>query len=300
ELRRHAVILGTQGDGSEVLVQPYEPPVLVAGTSGGGKSTLATSLLEQLIERGYQICIVDPEGDYDVFEGATTLGDAKRPPGLTEIMEALSSPRQNAVVNLLGVPLGDRPATFSKVLSALVDLRARTGRPHWIVLDETHHLASVDLDARTFVLPPEPHGMLFITVHPGHVSPTLLATVKLVVVIGQAPQETVAGLAAATGDAPPPVPQGPLQAGEAIAWVRGLASPPIRFRSRAPRSEHQRHIRKYATGEMRPETWFFFRGPEGKLRLKVQNLQTFVQIAEGVDPDTWSFHLRRGDYERWF
>src|SRR5262249_14513056 len=95
-------------------------------------------------------------------------------------------------------------------------------------------------------------------------------------------------------------PQGPLQAGEAIAWVRGLASAPIRFRSRAPRSEHQRHIRKYATGEMRPETWFFFRGPEGKLRLKVQNLQTFVQIAEGVDPDTWSFHLRRGDYERWF
>src|SRR5262249_22890221 len=120
ELRRHAVILGTQGDGSEVLVHPYEPPVLVAGTSGGGKSTLATSLLEQLIERGYQICIVDPEGDYDDFEGATTLGDAKRPPGLTEIMEVLSSPRQNAVVNLLGVPLGDRPATFSKVLSALV------------------------------------------------------------------------------------------------------------------------------------------------------------------------------------
>jgi hypothetical protein len=25
-----------------------------------------------------------------------------------------------------------------------------------------------------------------------------------------------------------------------------------------------------------------------------------VQLAEGVDDDTWSHHLRRGDYSRWF
>ncbi|HEY2340718.1 MAG TPA: hypothetical protein VGH75_09325 [Steroidobacteraceae bacterium] len=26
----------------------------------------------------------------------------------------------------------------------------------------------------------------------------------------------------------------------------------------------------------------------------------FLQIAAGVDDDTWLFHLRRGDYSRWF
>jgi hypothetical protein len=26
----------------------------------------------------------------------------------------------------------------------------------------------------------------------------------------------------------------------------------------------------------------------------------FLQIADGVDEPTWLFHLRRGDYSRWF
>lgn len=26
----------------------------------------------------------------------------------------------------------------------------------------------------------------------------------------------------------------------------------------------------------------------------------FCQIAEGIDEETWMFHLRRGDYSRWF
>ncbi len=44
---------------------------------------------------------------------------------------------------------------------------------------------------------------------------------------------------------------------------------------------------------------FWFRGAEGKLNLRVQNLNVFLQIAEGIDDDTWLFHLRRGDYSRW-
>ena len=27
---------------------------------------------------------------------------------------------------------------------------------------------------------------------------------------------------------------------------------------------------------------------------------TFLQLAEGVDDETWLYHLRRGDYSRWF
>jgi hypothetical protein len=26
----------------------------------------------------------------------------------------------------------------------------------------------------------------------------------------------------------------------------------------------------------------------------------FLQVADGVDDDTWLYHLRRGDYSRWF
>ena len=45
---------------------------------------------------------------------------------------------------------------------------------------------------------------------------------------------------------------------------------------------------------------FFFRGPGSRHNLKAQNLAVFSQIAEGIDEDTWLFHLRRGDYSRWF
>ena len=45
---------------------------------------------------------------------------------------------------------------------------------------------------------------------------------------------------------------------------------------------------------------FYFRGPEGKLNLRAQNLLLFIQLAEGVDDDTWQYHLRQGDYARWF
>ena len=51
---------------------------------------------------------------------------------------------------------------------------------------------------------------------------------------------------------------------------------------------------------MGEDSSFWFRGPDGALNLRVQNLQLFVQVGEGVDDATWLHHLRRGDYARWF
>src|SRR5205085_2126683 len=31
-----------------------------------------------------------------------------------------------------------------------------------------------------------------------------------------------------------------------------------------------------------------------------QNLVVFLQMADGVDDDTWTHHLRQHDYSRWF
>jgi HAD superfamily hydrolase (TIGR01484 family) len=61
-LLRHHLLLGTRESGAEVLVPPYGSSLLIAGPSGSGKSTAATAFLERLMERGYQFCIIDPEG----------------------------------------------------------------------------------------------------------------------------------------------------------------------------------------------------------------------------------------------
>src|SRR5262249_11153616 len=138
-LTRHHLLLGTRADGQEVRLPPYGANVLIAGPSGSGKSTSATSLLERLDKQQYQFCIIDPEGGYETLEVALTLGDAKRGPGVTEILEVLVKPEQNVVVNLIGVPLADRPPFFLELLPRLQEMRARTGRPHWLVVDEAHH-----------------------------------------------------------------------------------------------------------------------------------------------------------------
>jgi hypothetical protein len=59
-----------------------------------------------------------------------------------------------------------------------------------------------------------------------------------------------------------------------------------------PQAERRRHVRTYATGELQPGESFYFRGPEGALNRRAQNLAVFLQIAEGVDADTWMHQLR--------
>src|SRR5690606_9288921 len=67
-----------------------------------------------------------------------------------------------------------------------------------------------------------------------------------------------------------------------------------------PRQKRKRHSRKYAGGMLDEAGSFYFRGPNDKMKLRVHNLTMFVQVAEGIDEETWDHHRRRGDYSTWF
>ncbi len=67
-----------------------------------------------------------------------------------------------------------------------------------------------------------------------------------------------------------------------------------------PKAVRHRHRRKYAEGKLGDDKSFYFRGPDGRLNLKAHNLDLFMQMADGVDDTTWLYHLRAGDYSRWF
>jgi HAD superfamily hydrolase (TIGR01484 family) len=298
-LPRHLLALGRRDDGAPVTLAPYGINVLLAGTSGSGKSTFATSLLERLRGAGRQFCIVDPEGDYPSLPDAVVLGGPENVPTAEEVLDVLARPEQDAVVSLLGLKLEQRPPYFERTLARLMEMRARTGRPHWIVLDEAHHLLPAAWDKAPGLVPQTPHGLLFVTVHPNKVAETALQTIDTVVAIGQAWGETLCSFAEAAGLAPPPAAEGDLQTGQAALWSVHGGEQPFLFRADPPRSERKRHVRKYAAGELRPDKSFYFRGPEGRLNLRAQNLQLFLQLAEGVDDETWMHHLRGGDYSRW-
>jgi hydroxymethylpyrimidine pyrophosphatase-like HAD family hydrolase len=298
-LGRHRVPIGTTIDGAELGIEPYGENLLLAGTSGSGKSTFATAFVEGLAARGYQFCIVDPEGDYEGLPLAATLGDKHRPPTAQEALDLLESPDQSHVINLLGLPTADRPAFFAALLPRLQELRAQTGRPHWLVIDEAHHLLPDSWDKAGITLPLDLHGLMLITVHPEHVAQDALAAVHRVVAIGGSPDTTIQAFADRLGLPAPVVTPGPLPQGEAITWTVGTPAP-VHMRTILPKVEHRRHVRKYAHGELGPDRSFYFEGPEGKLHLRAQNLQLFLQTAYGVDDETWLHHLRRGDYSRWF
>ncbi len=299
KLKRHHITLGTREDGEPVRVGAQRGSLLFAGPSGSGKSTAATGVLEALAEHQYQFCLIDPEGDYENFVGAVQFGSPQSAPDIKQGMKALEDPKQNLVVNLLGISLEDRPLLIASRFTQLMDLRARTARPHWIIVDEAHHLLPSSWVPAATTLPQSINGIIFITVHPESIAPPALEHVETAVAVGKDPAKTLGELAKALSEPTPDVPERELQTGEGMVWLRSRGESPFVAKLCTAKTERRRHLRKYAQGELGPDRSFYFRGPDNKLNLRAQNLEIFSTIAEGVDDATWLFHLRNGDYSQW-
>ncbi len=298
-LKRHHILLGKQEDGQELSLPAYGVSGLIVGTSGGGKSTLTTGLIERLNARKYSFCVIDPEGDYDVLEDAAVLGSPDRAPSVEECMQLLAKPNQNAVINLVGLEFSDRPAFFMTLLARIRDLRAKTGRPHWLIVDEVHHVLPADWKPAELNLPQRLDGVVMISVSPSAVAGMALQLVETAIIIGEKPAEMLREFAEANHKAAPASPLDQIPKGDALIWHKDSAEPPRLFHIEPNKTDRRRHVRKYAEGELPEERSFYFRGPEKKLNLRAQNLVQFTDLADGVDADTWLFHWQRGDVSGW-
>jgi hypothetical protein len=298
-LGRHDVLLGAAPKGRDFSVPVYGSSFLVAGTSGGGKSTLTTGFMERLNENGYQFCAIDPEGDYERFPGAVVIGDPKHAPAVAEIEGLLEKAHQSVIVNLLGITIEHRPEFLQSLLPKLMELRAHKGRPHWIVLDEAHHVLPAERGQTDSVLPKDFTGFMLITLEPNRLDSRVLGAVDRVIAVGESPDETIREFAQVCGEKTPGAPAGKLEKGQAITWSR-KGGGVQQFEVAPSASVHARHSRKYATAELTPDRSFYFRGAAGKLNLRAQNLMIFMQLMDGVDEETWLYHFRGGEYSNWF
>ena len=295
KLVQHDVLIGNAG-AREVRVPVHGATVLVAGTSGGGKSTLTTGFVERLANAEYQFCAVDPEGDYQTFPSAVILGDSKAPPIIDEVLSVLEKPGRNVIVNLVGVRFEHRPSFFDKLMEAAAKLRERTARPNWMVIDEAHHVMPVE----EIHAPALGENTFLITLEPDALHPEVLKRVTHLIIIGEHPAETAEIFATATACAAPEVQSEPLEKGTAIFWPVKDEGDPILFKVAEADTQRVRHSRKYASADLTPDRSFYFRGPESKLNLRAQNLMVFLQMLDGVDDETWNFHLERAEYSQWF
>lgn len=299
KLKRFHVVLGTAGDKNPISIPPSRGTVLLAGPSGSGKSTAVNSVLEQLADLRYQFCLIDPEGDYDAFAEAVQLGTSQHAPDPSQVIRALEEPEQKVIVSLLGVPLADRPLFFTSLFLQILELRARAARPHWVIVDEAHHMLPSSWLPATDSMPQTIAGLMLITVHPESISPAALQNLEVTVAVGSEPDKTLTAAAKVLQEPPPQCAKQEPRPGEAMVWLRGRERDLFVVKLREGKPDRRRHLRKYAQGDLGPDRSFYFRGPENKLNLRAQNLEMFNAIAEGIDDDTWLFHFQQGDYSRW-
>ncbi len=298
-LARHDITLGKNAEGKRIALSPFRASTLVVGSSGGGKSTVVAGLVERLRAANYNFCIVDPEGDYDSVESAVVLGNPEHAPTIDECLQLLGKPDQNAVINLLGVKLDDRPWFFLSLFARIRELRARTGRPHWLILDEAHHAIPANWRPTDQNLPEHLDGIVMVSVSPKLLAPSVLRALDSIIVLGDRPREMLREFT--DGNRMPPVEGVPeaMEAGTALLWNKAAEGPPAVVRIEPSRTERRRHLRKYAEGELPEDRSFYFRGPEAKLNLRAHNLIQFMDLGDGVDDDTWLFHLRQGQVSQW-
>jgi hydroxymethylpyrimidine pyrophosphatase-like HAD family hydrolase len=305
KLRRHDLNLGEAVDGTPVGIAAHGSHLLVVGPSGSGKTTLTVALVEQLVEAGRTVCLIDPEGDYhslSEMQRVLVMGGqgAEALPTPDELTQLLGRPGETLVLDLSALTRPEKVMYASKVLALANAVRGTRGMPHWLVIDEAHHIFPADGSQATELLPSATESFCLITLGveelPREVRERINVVASTDLAAFRAATEAayghyVHGLRLPSGT--------PLERGEtAVAW-REPHRPAVRFHVRRRRVEHRRHVRKYTEGELPPDRSFFFRGPKAALNLRAANLVRFVELADGVDEATWAHHLRGGDFSWW-
>jgi HAD superfamily hydrolase (TIGR01484 family) len=301
-LPRHRLRIGETAEGEPVALRAHGTRLLIVGPSGSGKTTLTGALVERIVETGRSALLIDPEGDYQTLsdlERVVVLGGTgeRALPTPDELHQLLRRPTNTLVLNLSAMTRAEKVAYATTVLGVVAAVRSTSGLPHWVILDEAHHVLPADGSPGAELLRTGPEALCMITLavedlaSEARALPTAVASTEL--------SAFVAALQASRNGAVPTAIGGPLDRGEAaLAWLDERPRA-VRFRVARRRVQHRRHVRKYVEGELPPDRSFFFRGPSGALNLRAANLTRFIELAEGVDEATWAHHLARADYSAW-
>ncbi|WP_180899841.1 HAD family hydrolase [Martelella soudanensis] len=290
---RHGLTVGRSSSGTEPVIQPTDV-VLIIGSSGSGKSSFATLLIEQMATRRQQFCIVDPEGDYETMDDVYTIGSRGAAPSLDAARSLLSRDFADVIVNMSGVVFEGRSNCLARLLPGVLELKQRYSRPHWMIIDEAHHFAEESYHSLASDV--SASGMVFVTMSPEALPCAILHKVTAVISVGLAAPENLARLARCLHKEVSTL--SAIQPGQALLW-RPLEGKGVEMLTvSAPTKPHFRHGGKYAVGDVGHERGFHFdvAGP----RRVACNLSQFLEIANDVDDRAWQQHLRNGDFTRWF
>lgn len=231
---RHRLPIG-DAEGEEIAIEPFGHHVFVSDPSGVGRSTLMSAWLEQLADRRYQFCLVDPAGDYGGCSHAMRIGTAESVPPVEEVVGALQRPDQNVIVSLAGLPTAERPTYCASLLPRIRQCGAAIGRPHWFVIDAAHDLLPTGWREAGCLTPREWPSVVLVAPDHDRMSLLVRPEVDVVVAVGVVGPQLAALLESAGVPAAPAV----LPPGLARMWHRGTRAAETTLTLRLPAQMHQ-------------------------------------------------------------
>ena len=306
---RHRISIGwVAATSGPVTIPARGVNVLIHGDPHSGKSWLAGALVERLVAARYAVCVIDPEGDYQVLAHlpGVTWTEVQEPDDVDRALDGhLQDPAASTVLDLSTLPHAVKVVVIERALRKIREIRRSIGRPHWILIDEAHyslHGGGVTADA----LDVAARGFCFVTYRPSWVREEVIRAVDIFVLARTTRSEELAFL----GSTLPAVVSEGAGISEALARLpRGEFLLVQRNRERQPsaltfvaaprQTVHVRHLTKYVDSCVPPGREFRFRGPDGRVRASADSLHSFRRVVETAPDDVLAHHAEHGDFSRW-
>jgi len=277
---RHDVRIGTGTDGGPVTVPGAQAGILVCGGSGSGKSHLTGLLVERWIDAGYTVLVIDPEGDHAALASLheTVVIEASETQAGDSLLGLLGHQSVSVVLDLSRLSRSAAISYLATIAPGVESLRARSGLPHWVVIDEAHGVLSDDTTLAS-VFRPNSGGYCYVTYHPEMLCAAAKTTVDITLTALGPPSD--AGV------------------GGASASIRIDGRSEVFFVPDARATRHVRHRNKYRDIALPEHLRFRFRDSSGREMASAKSVSEFVDRLSSVADDSIVHHALRGDFSRW-
>lgn len=302
---RHSIMLGKTSEGSEVTLPATGANFVISGDPRSGKSWIAGLLSEQLIEQGYRVCIIDPEGDYGQMGQRSkimTFGHDLALPSPQALARLMVTQPLSIVLTLSSLTPAEQLNYTEDLLASVQEGRDATGIPHWVIVDEAHYffyptspcLKYLDSTTGNSCLVTYRPSLLASEAYNG-IDAHIITSTKIeeeryfVTKILQA--QSRGDLAAHT-------------ALDSIEWpCAGLlmtdpaAKPWQVFTPKERITRHAHHARKYADTRLPDDKAFRFVNAGGPVA--VHNMMEFYRAIQNIPLASLRHHVNGGDFSRW-
>jgi len=314
-----SLILGEVEGGTPVRMDPIDllsGNLGIVGSSASGKSWLAGLLAEELLTNGYQICIIDPEGDYRglrAFPHTLLLGGPGTSlPPVEDVITIMEYTNNSLIIDLSYYDMDKRVDYVGNLLRGACNLRARRGRPHWFLLDEVHSFSPAGGGALTgfLVKNMKEGGFGVVSYQPSQVAPALLKILDHWIITRLHQKDDLRVLRKNLNKSLcddmdwsqlTRQPVGKAYYCENNTGKKGKQNYRlIEFEVARRIVPHVRHLHKYLRAPLPASKRFYFHvNSDSGLPETAASLWEFREALEVLPVDTLRYHLERGDFERW-